>query len=655
MGIDGERSSQGRLASFVAVVDALGTPAAIIDCDGAVLHRNRWVDGPVGAPILQAGADLSVGVCEGRNRSTRWRVRPIGDEGLSLATPHDGDADHVLRLFFSGSDLLFVVYDHEGLIIEANDTWNDVLGYPADALPGVDSWSLVTEDDVVTRAAVEKELRETGRSAPSWKMRTADGGERVVQWTLRFDLRLGRCFGIGREADADVLRADELHRRAYTDPLTGLANRLRLVAELDRASRDGDSPVLLFCDLDGFKTVNDSLGHRSGDLLLEALGRRFAGVVEGADDVVARVGGDEFVVLLSDATLEEAASQAETLLAEVRRPFTVGGRTVNIGVSVGVAGAAAGEPVDAEQLLRQADMAVYEAKRTGGGRVVVFGDELRLVADRRYAVEAGLREALDTDRIEVHLQPIVALPGTGIIGIEALMRWRDATGTLRHPAEFVDVAEESGLMPALGARVIDLALDAVAPFHRAGRPLLLSVNASGSELAAPGFAARLLAAIDRARVDPSLVLVEVTEAVALAEDGVVSEVLAEVTAAGVRIGLDDFGTGYSSLWHLRRLPVDMLKIDRSFIAEIADDASTSSITAAIIRLCGEMGIEVIVEGVETIEQAAAVEKIGATAAQGFLFHHPTSIESLLELIGIDPPQRSGRRRAESRTVDPALR
>ncbi|MEM9467103.1 MAG: bifunctional diguanylate cyclase/phosphodiesterase [Actinomycetota bacterium] len=630
---DGDDAAGRRLARYAAVVDALGAPAAIVDAHGAVVHQNRWVEGPRDQQLLRPGVDLSTGACEGHDGSSQWRVRPIGDDDLLLATPYHGNADHVLRMFFSGSDLLFVVYNHEGLIVEANDTWTDVLGYAPDELYGVDSWSLVTEDDVVTRSGVEKELRETGRSAPSWKMRAADGTERLVQWTLRYDQRLAQCFGIGRELDADVRRADELHRRAYTDPLTGLSNRLRLVAELDRAAVDGAAPSVLFCDLDGFTAVNDSLGHRCGDQLLESLGRRLAGVVEGGSDIVARVGGDEFVVLLPDSSLDDALQRAELVLEEVARPFVIGGRAITIGVSIGVATATAGASFEAEQLLRQADMAAYEAKRTGRGRVVAFGDALRSAADRRIAVEVGLRDAIATGGIEIQLQPIVALPGTGIVGVEALMRWRDSNGELHLPGSFVDVAEAAGLMPAIGETVLRSALDAVAPVHRSGRPLVVSINASGSELAAPGFVTRLTTAIDEAGVDPSLVLLEVTEAIALADDGVVSGVLSAVQAAGVRVALDDFGTGHSSLWHLRRLPVDVLKIDRSFVAEVVDDSATRAIAAAIVGLCKEMAIDVIVEGVETTEQAAAVEQIGGSIVQGFLFHRPLPVESLHALLG----------------------
>ena len=639
---DGDDS---RLARYAAVVDALDGPAAILDRTGGVVYRNRIVEGPPEAPLLQADASVHDGLCPGGDGTSRWRVHPIGEGDLFLATPHDREPDDVLRTFFTGSDLLFVVYDNEGLIVEANDRWTEVLGHSPEELVGVDSWSLVTQDDVVTRSGVEKELRERGRAAPSWKMRAADGTHRVVQWTLRYDRRLGQCFGIGREADAELRRADELHRRAYTDPLTGLANRLRLVAELERASVDGGATALLFCDLDGFKLVNDSLGHRSGDQLLEALGRRLARFAEDRNEVVARVGGDEFVVLVPDASLEQAATRAELVLDEVRRPFEVGGRTVNIGVSVGVTAAQAGEQFEAEQLLRQADMAAYEAKRTGRGCVVTFGEELRTAAYRRFSVEAGLREALDADGIEIHLQPIITMPGRGIVGVEALMRWRDTNGVLHHPGEFAAIAEDAGLMPEIGGRVMKQALAAVAPLHRAGRPIMISMNASGSELVAPGFVETLTEAMDQAGVDPSLVLIEVIEATALADDGVIPGVLAALRSTGVRVALDDFGTGYSSLWHLRRLPIDVLKIDRSFVTDLVDDAPTQAITAAIIRLCGELSIDVIVEGIETTDHAAAVERAGGSVAQGFLFHRPMSVEHLHDLLGVSADSRRPARSA----------
>lgn len=637
MSVHDVEATESRLLSYRQIVDALDAPAAILDRDGAVVHRNRWVEGPVDGPILRVNSDLSDGVCDGEDGSSRWRVRPIGDDDLLLITPDKRDADYLLRMFYSGSDLLFVVFDHQGMICEANHAWERLLGYPPKKLEGVDSWSLMSDADMVTRSAVERELREKGRAEPSWSMRHADGSHRIVKWTLRFDRRVGRCFAIGREAAAERQAADELHRRAYADPLTGLANRVRLVAELERASVDGAHPAVLFCDLDGFKAVNDSLGHRGGDVLLEELGRRLDQVTPDSD-LVARIGGDEFVVLVKNADLDGAVERAEALLEEVRRPFVIDGRPVHVGASIGVAVAALGERFEAEELLRQADIAVYEAKRRGRNRVVAFGAELRAAIDRRVAVEAGLREALEGDgtqrgAIEVHFQPIVALPGLGTIGVEALMRWRDRDGTLHSPGAFVDVAVEAGLMPAIGEVVMRTALTTVGDIHRGGRPLLLSLNASGTELAAPGFVERFTSEIRSAGVDASLVVLEVTETSALAEDGVVADVLAAVRAAGVQVALDDFGTGYSSLWHLRRFPVDILKIDQSFVRDLVDDPTTRVVTGAIIGLCHELGIDVIVEGVETIDQAAAVEQVGAVLAQGFLFHKPMPVADLLHLLG----------------------
>lgn len=621
------------LAQYGAVVDAFDGPAAIIDATAVLLHGNRWVEAPVGTPLLSDEADLAAGLCQGVDGSQRWRVRQIDASGVWLATSERSDVDHLLQRFFSGSDLLFVVYDRHGRIVETNDAWEKVLGYPAEDLVGVDSWSLVAVDDLVTRYAVEKELRETGRARPSWKMLAADGTQRVVQWSLRFDHRVGRCFAIGREAEAERRQADELHRRAYTDPLTGLANRTRLVAELDRAAVDGSTPAVLFCDLDGFKFVNDSLGHRSGDLLLEALGLRLNRLAQSGNHLVARIGGDEFVVVLRSASAGDAVDAAASVLTEVRRPFSIDGRTVKVGVSIGVAAVRQGEVFDPNELLRQADAAAYEAKRTGRNRFVVFGDELRAVNDRRFSTEAGLRHALQEDRIEVQLQPIVELPGRGVVGAEALMRWRDADGTLHSPAAFADVAEDAGLMPAIGAVVMRKALQAIADLHRAGRPILLSLNASGSELAAPGFVERLTDSISVAGADPSQVLVEVTEVTALADD--VATVLAAVRLAGIRVGLDDFGTGHSSLWHLRRLPVDVLKIDRSFVSDLVTDKATRAITGAIVGICRQLGIEVIVEGIETIEHASAVEQVGASVVQGFLFHRPMPVPDFLHLLGAD--------------------
>lgn len=618
------------------MLQVLPIPAAMVDDSGVTLAVNRWIDAEVDEPLVRPADEAAPGLAFGVDETTRWRLRPLDETGtVLLATGEREDAgDHLLRKFFSSGDALFVVYDQAGRVIESNAAWENLLGYSHDEVFGLDSWTLLPPEDVETRDRVEVELREQGRSEPAFKMRTADGSYRDVQWALHFDTTVGRCFGIGRDVTEEGKQAAELHRRAYTDELTGLANRAYCLEQLEQLAAGPTSPAVLFCDLDHFKVINDSLGHGTGDQLLAGLGQRLNNLAQSDDSLVARLGGDEFVVLLGDADRARACLAAEEVLSAMRRPFNIDGRPVHASMSIGIALNENPGDRTAEKLLSEADTAAYKAKSLGRSRFVVFDDHLRAAVLRRFSVEEGLRLAIAEDGIEVHYQPIVSLPGGGVVGIEALVRWRNRDGELIGPGGFLDVAEEVGLMPEIGRIVSRAAFELGAEFAAFGRKLMVSVNVSGQDLSNPNFVSETLRLLDETGMVHQRVLLEITEsAVHNTESSL--PLLRTLRATGVRIGLDDFGTGFSSLAHLRELPIDVVKVDRSFVADLVDDRVTRAVTESLVNLCEALGLGVVLEGIETRDHASAVEQIGGTMAQGFLFHKPMPADDLKELLGLN--------------------
>ncbi len=617
---------------------ALPFPAALVDDSGHVIETNRWLDTPNGDPLVDlSGEQLEPeqGLALGIGNESRWRVRPLDDDAsVLLATAEREDTgDHLMRRFFSSGDSLFVVYDQFGRIIQSNSAWENLLGYDHTTIFGIDSWTLLPPEDLVTRKRVEEELRADGRSEPTFQMRAADGSYRLVQWALHFDTSVGRCFGIGRDVTEEDRLAGELHHRAFHDELTGLANRARFLEELERCVATGTQPAVLFCDLDHFKVVNDSLGHHTGDLLLAAIGRRLGSLSSSVDILVARLGGDEFVVLLGNGTAERATKAARRIFTSMSQPVLIDGHPIHAGMSIGIAVSQTSSQTDAEGLLGRADTAAYQAKRLGRNRYEVFDDAMQATVDRRFNVEEGLHTALRDHGLEVHYQPVVALPGKGIVGIEALVRWRKPNGELVGPGGFLDVAEDAGLMPRLGAFVAAEALEVGAQLGRRGRPMTVSLNVSAGELSAGSeYVTQMFDMVSAVGIEPGNVLLEITE-LAVVSVETVRPTLQALRNAGLRVGLDDFGTGYSSLSHLRELPIDVVKVDRSYVMDLVSDPVTRAVTGSLLDLCSALDLEVILEGIETTDHASAVEQLGGKLAQGFLFHRPMPKDELLALVG----------------------
>jgi diguanylate cyclase (GGDEF)-like protein/PAS domain S-box-containing protein len=424
---------------------------------------------------------------------------------------------------------------------------------------------------------------------------------------------------------------DETRHRATHDPLTGLANRTLFLERLEAAlSRPGARAAVLMCDLDDFKVVNDSLGHRAGDELLIELGKRLQRVTR-AGDTVARLGGDEFVVLFEHvASEEEALALASRLVQAWSEPLATAEGTIFATASVGVA-LATHDTESASTLLAQADAAMYRAKERGRGAVELFDEPMRAAALERLELERDLRLALDRDELWVAYQPIVDLHADEPIFLEALLRWSHPTRGAVSPAEFIPVAEQSGLITDLGAFVVRRACADVAQLREElGLARLgVTVNLSAREVSEPGLTATLRGALEESGLPPRALAIEITESLLMEGSAAPEQTLARLREVGVRVVLDDFGTGYSSLGYLNRFDLDALKLDRSFIAELGPEGDgDSAIVTAVVRLARSLDLALVVEGIETPGQLRTLRSLDCRFVQGFLFAQPMAIDAV---------------------------
>jgi diguanylate cyclase (GGDEF)-like protein len=428
-----------------------------------------------------------------------------------------------------------------------------------------------------------------------------------------------------------------LAHRVLHDPLTDLPNRTlfldRLELSLARLRRNQTSIAVLFIDLDNFKVVNDSLGHSAGDKLLVELGLRLCAAIRPSD-TIARFGGDEFVVLCEDiADARDAVLVGERIVEATARPFTLEGREMYVTMSVGVA-IAIGSEATPETLLRDADAAMYRAKERGPGRVEVFDEALRARIMERLDLENGLRRALQNDELRVYYQPEVSMSDDRMVAVEALVRWEHPERGLLQPAAFVPLAEETGLIVEIGAWVLNQACRQVAKWRAEGSDLGVGVNMSARQLAQPDIVEVVSAALQDSGLPPEALCLEITESAVMRDPPSALATLAQIKDLGVKVAIDDFGVGFSSLAQLKELlPLHALKVDRSFISGLADDARNSAIVAAVVMLATTLGVTAIAEGVETEAQVAQARALGCDMSQGFFFTEPEPANLLAERFG----------------------
>jgi diguanylate cyclase (GGDEF)-like protein/PAS domain S-box-containing protein len=422
---------------------------------------------------------------------------------------------------------------------------------------------------------------------------------------------------------------------AFHDPLTGLANRARLADRLVQAlalrARRRSRLALHVIDLDGFKEVNDTLGHAAGDELLRQVAKRFAAAVR-ATDTLARLGGDEFAVVQVDLKApEDAAALARRLLESLVAPFTLEGQEVHAAASIGIA-LCPDDAEDGEELMRRADLAMYRAKESGRSNFAFFVPALDRLVQLRRALEAELRVALEGDALFLLFQPKVEIASGLVVGAEALLRWRHPTHGVIEPDVFVPLAEKNGLIRAIGRRVLELACRQLDRWRRSGLAIPVAINVSAAQLRDSDFADHLERLLKRYALDPRLLGIEVTESLLVAPSvEEVAGMLRRIASLGVEIAIDDFGTGYSSLLNLKRLPVQTIKIDRSFVGGIGSDRDSETIVEAIVQLARALDKSVVAEGVERPEQARFLAERGCRLAQGYLYARPLEATAFQEL------------------------
>ena len=463
-------------------------------------------------------------------------------------------------------------------------------------------------------------------------------GHQVEVWISSSPVRdaLGEIIGastIARDI-AQQKKSEALIRwQAYNDALTGLPNRIRFHEELSAAIDLGYPVAVLFVDLDLFKRVNDSLGHAAGDKLLQEVATRLQQVL-APGDLLARMGGDEFTLLLSgrkEGTEAAARQTAESLRMCLAHPVVIEGQELYVTSSIGI-GLFPDHGTDAETLLKSADLAMYKAKEEGRGGWHAFTPALTEAASERLLLENALRQAIEREELTLLYQPQVSLTTQQVIGAEALVRWRHPTLGMISPCRFIPLAEETGLILPLGDWVLREACRQAALWEREGRPLRVAVNLSAHQLGAMNLTGNVTAALDASGLSPHLLDLELTESALIIQGEAATDHLRTLRGRGVRVSIDDFGTGYSSLAYLRRLPLDLLKVDRSFIIGLAGLDKTGSqdraVVRAVVAMAHALGLEVIAEGVETEAQQSALLDLGCDAVQGFLFSPPVSAEQM---------------------------
>ncbi|HEX5353484.1 MAG TPA: EAL domain-containing protein [Rhodanobacteraceae bacterium] len=475
----------------------------------------------------------------------------------------------------------------------------------------------------------------------------------LLELMPQIGMHIGRA--IERQRAEDRLIHDASH-----DPLTGLPNRAlfleRLNQSIVRARRKPDSQfAVLFIDLDRFKIVNDSLGHLAGDRLITQVASRLKGALRREDMIavsglavpcsctLARLGGDEFTILLTDIDDPSDAVRVASRVDEaLRQPFIIDGQDVYTTASIGIASSTSGYDT-ADAILRDADLAMYRAKALGKARWELFDQRMHQAAMKRLALETDLRHALQNEQFVLHYQPIVSLKTSEVIGFEALARWRKPDGELALPAEFIEVMEDTGLIVFLGSWVLREACRAARVLHARfprEEPLSISVNVSPRQFAQPDLVAQVRAAIAETGIDPRCLRLEITEGVMIVDTDRVAGVLREFKELGVRVSIDDFGTGYSSLSYLHSLPLDLLKIDRSFINDITGHGESFQIVRTIMSLAHNLGMDVVAEGPEDADQVAQLQSIGCEFGQGYYFSKPVDLASAAALLArADLPRR----------------
>jgi diguanylate cyclase (GGDEF)-like protein/PAS domain S-box-containing protein len=540
--------------------------------------------------------------------------------------------ERLTELVRRSSDMI-AICDETGVIRYASPSSEALLGALPNELAGQSIDTVLGRGGATVRGVFDEVAREPhSERVTTFTVENASGERRSFKMVIA-NLRhvesiRGLTLNIRDISDAARLN-EQLRTLAFHDPLTLLANRALFSDRVHQAVRriaDGMTPAVLFIDLDNFKTVNDSLGHGAGDALLRNFAHRLVQSTR-TGDTVARLGGDEFAVLIDHAAdVDAALAVARQVLDACRQPFVIDGRQLRVGCSIGVA--LADRVSNVERLLRNADAAMYSAKSHGKGHAEVFAPEMLRAARRRMRIENELATAIEERQLEAHYQPIVDLASRHLVGVEALMRWRHPTRGLIAPAEFIPLAEETGQIVQMTQWMLDRACADAVRLQRElehGAGLRVSVNVSSRYLNHGHVAEEVKQALETHGLAPDCLILEVTESLLLENTARLERIFHELKMLGVRLALDDFGTGYSSLAYLHRFPIDILKIDRSFVERLAransgtDGVDAVALAKAILSLAEALGLDTVAEGIELEEQRDTLLALGCRTGQGYSF------------------------------------
>ncbi len=567
------------------------------------------------------------------------------------------ERDQLFQLITENAADMIAVVDSTGQRIYNSPAYEHILGYSAEDLQTTSSIEQVHPDDRARVLEAARKARSTGQGQRlEYRIQHKDGSWRILESTasvVRDEKGNAEKLVIVNRDISERKRAEEmLAHSAFHDGLTNLPNRALFLDRLQRAfvlsKRHPDYKfAVLFIDVDEFKVFNDSLGHTVGDEVLVQIGKRLTASLREIDtisrpqlsaatkdDTLARVGGDEYTVLLEDIrNASDGIRVAERLQAKLALPFSVHGYEIVVTASVGIAVSTA-VCAHAEDLLRDANIAMYRAKQTGKARCEVFDTAMHAGAVRRLELETELRKALELGEFRTHYQPIVSLKTGRIAGFEALTRWQHGDRLLS-PAEFVAVADETGLIIPMNRLLLREACKQLRSWQAqfpADPPLSMSVNITSKEFAYPQLAKGIGETLQQTGVDPNNLQLEITETIAMGDPEKAASVLSELKALGVRLSVDDFGTGYSSLSRLQEFPVDSLKIDRAFISCMDSDAESDKIVRIIIMLAQNLGLVTVAEGTETEEQVNQLKGLDCRFAQGYYFSKPADHQAITDLL-----------------------
>jgi diguanylate cyclase (GGDEF)-like protein/PAS domain S-box-containing protein len=537
-----------------------------------------------------------------------------------------------------------VVSLRDSMVLEANDAFVELTqADPASLirrmLPALGVWAA---PDFV--ASLPRLIRRIGSlQNVETAVRTAGGETREVLLSAGLIEMSGTiCILMGFNDISDRKAAERrLAHQAVHDPLTGLPNRAlfydRVAVAMARGERSGIAPAVLFLDLDGFKWINDSFGHPVGDELLLQVAERLKDCLRESD-TCARLGGDEFAILIEDGAQDrDVARVAERILQAVSRRFVLTGTDAATTVSIGIARAEPG--MDADAVLRSADLAMYMAKSTGKGRFAMYEPAMHRAAVARTQLESDMRGALERGELVLHYQPIASFEPKEILAFEALVRWQHPTRGLLEPHDFIAIAEENGFILEMGRWVLRTACAQCAAWQRQiprRHPVSVSVNVSGRQIASPALVDEVAQALADSGLRPESLILEITETVLMLNDGA-AERLRELKELGVLLAIDDFGTGYSSLAYLQRLPVDVLKVDSSFTESLGPTPSESPVSSALFALGQTLELQTVAEGIETEEQWARLEAMGCVLGQGYLIARPVPAAEAAALLRGESP------------------